>query len=509
MFTHSIRWRLQIWLGILLLGLLVAFGVTSWQLERAQRVQRLDDELARRAVALGVSIRPPDPPSMGNRGPSNGQGGPRPRDPGERERRPPREEDSDRYPFGNDGKSGEFGPGPPPMFRTRNVSDDVKAMFPGLAGEGYYYVVWTGRQSRVQNSDNAPVAVPLPVREARDTQTRFRDRDGMREAFHFTEMGECVLAGRPVGDDLAGMKHYATRLSFIGVGVLVIGLGGGWWLTARSIRPIEQIAGAAKRISEGKLSERIPVDQPDSELGQLATVLNSTFERLEDTFAQQRRFTSDASHELRTPLSVLIAETQTALSRERPVEEYREVLAGNLDTARQMKRLAEALLELARLDAGETRAPGLPVGLAALAGDVLGRLGVLAKARDVTLLLEGETAMLTGSPDRLALIISNLVENAIHHGRHDGTVVVSCRADDDGVELQVRDDGPGISAEDLPHVFERFYRADKSRTGSEGRYGLGLAICRGLVEAEGGNIRVESVAGQGARFIVRWAATPG
>jgi heavy metal sensor kinase len=379
-------------------------------------------------------------------------------------------------------------------------------MFPGQAGEGYYYVVWTGRSARIGKSDNAPATVPLPQREARDTQTRFRDRDGMREAFHFTEMGECVLAGRPVGKDLAGMKTYAVRLSLAGIGVLVVGLGGGWWLTTRSIRPIEQIAGAAKRISEGKLSERIPVDQPGSELGELAGVLNSTFERLEDSFAQQKRFTADASHELRTPLSVLIAETQTALSRERPAEEYREVLAGNLDTARQMKRLAEALLELARLDAGEQREPGPPLELGALADEVIGRLEPLAKTRNVSISRDGELVVTHGSPDRLALVISNLLENAIHHGRQGGSVVVTTRNEGSDRVLQVSDDGPGIPPEDLPHVFERFYRADKSRTGSQGRYGLGLAICRGLVEAEGGSITVESRLGQGACFTVRLPA---
>jgi two-component system OmpR family sensor kinase len=530
MFTHSIRWRLQIWLGILLVGVLVAFGATAWQLEKTQRVRRLDDELAKRAVALGVSIRPPDPPSMPNRVSSSDPGGSRRRPPpdqsedfgdpgndfgpGSRDRgpgpsskrRPPPGEDDGRSPLDEPDRSEGFGPGPPPMSRERSVPPMVKAMFPGPAGEGYYYVVWTGRQARAQSSENAPAAVSLPQREARDTQTRFRDRDGVREAYHFTEMGECVLDGRPVGRDLAGMKSYAARLSAIGVGVLVVGLGGGWLLTTRSIRPIEQIAGAAKRISEGKLSERITVDHPDSELGQLAQVLNSTFERLEDSFAQQKRFTADASHELRTPLSVLIAETQTVLSRERPVEEYREVLAGNLDTARQMKRLAEALLELARIDSGEKWQPGPPLEIVALVDEVMARLRPLAKARNVSITREGESAITTGSPERLALVISNLLENAIHHGREGGAVVVTTRHDGASVVLQVSDDGPGIPAEDLPHVFERFYRADKSRTGSQGRYGLGLAICRGLVEADGGSISVESQLGQGTCFTVRLPA---
>jgi two-component system, OmpR family, sensor kinase len=535
MFTHSIRWRLQIWLGILLVGLLAAFGLTSWQLEKAQRVQRLDDELAKRAVALGVSIRPPDPPSMSNRMSSSESG------PGGSKRRPPPDEKA-----GFDDHDDGFGPGPggsrdrgpggpskrhspppdeendwmmfeepekfdgpamgPPMMRTRPVPASVKEMFPGPAGEGYYYVVWTGRQSRAQSSENAPAAVPVPQREARDTQTRFRDREGVREAYHFTEMGECVLAGRPVGKDLAGMKPYAARLSLIGVAVLVVGLGGGWVLTAHSIRPIEQIAGAAKRISEGKLSERIAVNQPGSELGQLAEVLNSTFERLEESFAQQKRFTADASHELRTPLSVLIAETQTVLSRERPVEEYREVLAGNLDTARQMKRLAEALLELARIDTGEQLQPGPPLEVGTLADDVIARLQPLARAKNVSITRDGDVAMTSGGPERLALVISNLLENAIHHGRERGVIVVTTRHEDGEVVLQVSDDGPGIPVGDLPHVFERFYRADKSRTGSQGRYGLGLAICRGLVEAEGGTISVESEVGQGTCFTVRLPA---
>ena len=528
MFTHSIRWRLQIWLGILLVGLLVAFGATAWQLEKTERVRRLDDELAKRAVELGVSIRPPDPPFMGNRGSRSESGssqrrrppdetvdlddgggdfGPGPRaDSRDRgpggSRRPPPDED-DRSPFDRSQGFDGFGPGPRPDSRMRSVSAAAKAMFPGSAGEGYYYVVWTGRQALVQSSDNAPASVPLPQREARDTQTRFRDRDGMREAYHFTEMGECVLAGRPVGKDLAGMKHYAARLSLIGVGVLVVGLGGGWVLTTRSIRPIEQISGAAKRISEGQLSERIQVEQPGSELGQLAEVLNSTFARLEDSFAQQKRFTADASHELRTPLSVLIAETQTVLSRERPAEEYREVLAGNLDTARQMKRLAEALLELARIDTGEKWEPGPPLEIGVIADEVIGRLRPLAKARNVSITREGESAMTGGSPERLALVISNLLENAIHHGRDGGSVVVSTGHDEDVVTLQVSDDGPGIPEQDLPHVFERFYRADKSRTGSQGRYGLGLAICRGLVEAEGGSISVKSERGKGACFTVK------
>jgi len=513
MLNGSIRWRLQIWLGILLVGLLGAFGATSWQLERTQRVRRLDDQLAELASALGVGIRGGSDPSMPRLMPppderdiESGW-----RDGGLRRRPPPGDREGGAEGAGVEGsrEGGRDRPPVPPWLpwppippSGDRIPASVKAMFPGDGEEGYYYSVWTGRSARQRTSPNAPADLPMPDPEGRDTQTRFRDRGRFREAYHFTELGECVLAGRPVESDLAGMEPFAIRLTLTGLGVLALGLGGGWWLTARSIRPIEQISGAARRISEGNLSERIPLEHPGSELGQLAHVLNSTFSKLEDSFAQQKRFTADASHELRTPLAVLIAETQSALSRERSAEDYREALAGNLDTARQMKRLAEALLELARIDAGEEPAQGITVDLAELATEILSHLAPLAVKRGTTLSSTGISARVSGSPERFALVLSNLVENAIHHGNPGGNVVVDTGMVAGRAWCSVTDDGPGIAAADLPHLFERFYRADRSRTGAGGRYGLGLAICRGLVEAERGNVSVESKAGEGSTFTV-------
>ncbi|WP_052574107.1 ATP-binding protein [Haloferula sp. BvORR071] len=529
MFTDSIRWRMQLWLGILLLGLLVAFGGTSWQLEKTQRIRRLDDELAKRAAALGVGVRggsQPFEPGRMNRpdggpgggpddlapfvdfgpgsdsgpgpgpGPGSGRGGPN----SKRPPRPPEMDDEYRGEFSEDfGDSGRRGPS---RSSGKKIPTEVEAMFPADGAEGYYYAVWIGRSGTQKNSANAPAGIPLPASDGRNTQTQFRDRAGVREAFHFTERGECVLAGRPVHSDLAGMKAYGLRLSITGLAVLVVGLGGGWILTSRSMRPIQRISASARRISEGNLSERIPVGSSGNELNQLAGVLNSTFSRLEDSFAQQKRFTADASHELRTPLAVLITETQSALSRERSAEDYREVLTGNLETARQMKRLAEALLELARVDAGSDPSGGLPFDLSEVATSVVTKLKPLAEARATKLSTSLKAANTSGSPERLTLVASNLIENAIHHGKHGGHIDVATFEEDGRVILKVSDDGPGISAEDLPHLFERFYRADKSRTGANGRYGLGLAICKGLVEAEGGTISVESRKGEGASFTV-------
>src|SRR5437667_11836 len=179
-----------------------------------------------------------------------------------------------------------------------------------------------------------------------------RMRGTLREMFHFTPPGECVLAGRDISRELSDSRRFAGLLLGAGGAVLVLGLVGGWWLSARAIRPIKEISATASRISGGDLSQRIPADDTDNELGQLAGVLNSTFARLEATFAQQARFTSDAAHELRTPVSVILTQTQTALSRPRAEPEYREALAACQRAAQRMRKLTASLLELARLDAG-------------------------------------------------------------------------------------------------------------------------------------------------------------
>src|SRR5213592_1019500 len=200
------------------------------------------------------------------------------------------------------------------------------------------------------------VDVPLPARLSGDTLTHTRMRDALREAFHYTELGDCVLAGRNITSDLNAMGRFRWWLFAAGGTVLALGLGGGWWLSTRAIRPVEEISAAASRISAGNLSERIRAVDPGNELGRLVGVLNSTFARLEAAFAQQKQFTADASHELRTPLAVIISEAQTALSRERSAAEYRESVETCLDSAQQMRRLTESLLQLARLDAGQDQA---------------------------------------------------------------------------------------------------------------------------------------------------------
>src|SRR5439155_3105974 len=213
--------------------------------------------------------------------------------------------------------------------------------------------IWSRNGTALKRSTNAPAELAIPETVGGDTRTHMRTRETFREAFHFTEMGDCVLAGRSIVSDLDAMRRFGWGLVGAGSAVLALGLAGGWWLATGALRPVREIGATASRISAGNLSERISVADTDNELGHLAGVLNSTFARLEAAFAQRKQFTADASHELRTPIAVLISEAQTVLARERTAAEYRETVEACLDTAQQMRRLAESLLVLARFDAGQ------------------------------------------------------------------------------------------------------------------------------------------------------------
>jgi signal transduction histidine kinase len=188
-------------------------------------------------------------------------------------------------------------------------------------------------------------------------------RGNLREFFHYTPPGDCILVGRNIRDDLYGLRRFAWLLAGAGVAILACGLAGGWWVSTRALRPIGDISAAAIRISTGDLTQRIHTADSDSELGQLARVLNDTFARLQFAFDWQLQFTGDASHELRTPVSVVLTQTQTALSRERPAAEYRESLVACQRAAQRMRQLIESLLTLARLDSGEAVATREPCDL--------------------------------------------------------------------------------------------------------------------------------------------------
>jgi two-component system OmpR family sensor kinase len=231
--------------------------------------------------------------------------------------------------------------------------------------------------------------------------------------------------------------------------------------------------------------------------------LNSTFARLEAAFANQARFTSDASHELRTPVSVILTQTQTALSRERSAAEYREALEACQRSAQRMRRLAESLLELARLDSGQETMKRERFDLPAVVRESVELIGPLAELRGIEIRCDLAPAECVGDATRIGQVVTNLLANAIHFNRDQGTVSVKTGTQDGQATLVVADTGIGIPAEDLPHVFERFYQVDKSRSRLQGHTGLGLAISKAILEANHGTIAIASEPEKGSTVTVK------
>jgi two-component system OmpR family sensor kinase len=481
LFFKSIRWRLQLWYGVIFAVLVSGFGVTAYQLERARQLRQVDDELRQR---VGIILQEMNPPPRGEgefRGPRDRKHGPEPSDAGETEMR-------------------NRGVNPPGGLR---LDSRYAGLFDENGTPGYYYVVWRRDGLTLARATHAPAESTLPSKGDVPGAPTVRMRGIFREAYQFTPPGECVLAGRSIAGELADFRRSGWKLTGIGATVLLLGLAGGWWIATRAIAPINEISATAVKIAAGDLSQRINAANTDNELGQVASVLNSTFERLEAAFAQQARFTSDAAHELRTPVSVILTHTQGALARERDATEYKETLEACQRAAQRMRRLIELLLELARMDTGELPMKRMRFDLSKVARDCLELVGPLAAERGITLHCESKALECEGDPDRLGQVITNLVSNAIHYNKERGEVRVSTHELDGAAVLTVADTGKGISAEDLPHVFERFYRGDKSRTGAGGRTGLGLAISKAIVDAHGGSLELTSQPGVGTTATLR------
>lgn len=394
------------------------------------------------------------------------------------------------------------------MPRDFHLPPQQAGMFDESDTNGFYYVIWRRDGTELAHSSNAPAGLSMPIREgppsppgAGPALQVLRFRGSLRESALFTPPGEIILVGHMIVPELDDLRHTTLGLLGIGAAILLLGILGGWWLVSRAIRPIDDISATAVRISSGDLSQRINVAETESELGRLASVLNSTFARLDAAFAQQRQFTSDAAHELRTPVSVMLTQAQTALNRERSAAEYREAVESCQRAAQRMRRLIESLLELARLDAGQQPMKRMQFDLAQTARDCATLVSPLAEGRHVKMLFEAPPLNCVGDPDRLSQVITNLLTNAIAYNKDNGEVRINGAAKNGSVILTVSDTGIGISAEDIPHLFDRFYRVDKSRT--SGNTGLGLAISKAIVEAHGGAIEVSSNRDVGTLFTLR------
>ena len=302
------------------------------------------------------------------------------------------------------------------------------------------------------------------------------------------------------------LARLLTGLGLASLLFLLLSGFGSWLLVGRALRPIDRIVSEAEALTADRLGPVLLSRRAlsDDEVGHLVTALNGMMTRLSAAFTGQRQFTADASHELRTPLTILRGEFELALSRGRTAPEYRRTLESGLEEISRMTRVVESLGFLARGDAGSAR-PHVSLSLSALAAEVVAAMQGQASKKGLRLILEADGAVaVRGDGDSLRRMMQNLVENAIAYTPPGGEVRVSLGAAGGKCRLCVADMGVGIAPEDLPHVFDRFFRADKSRANTGGS-GLGLSIVQSIAEAHGGWVEAESEWGRGSVFVVTLA----
>lgn len=530
---RSLRWRLQAWHAVVLTAVLSIFGVIVYHLQWQTRLHQMDAELNRTAEILTSRLRrllpksqmrswrpPLELPDVLEREwlQSLTSGGetefdfdllPRfPRD----SAGPFQTEDGNSAEAFSEQQIGRWLLSPAAN-RPETTADqppedwlpeDFTLLFEGEESP-WYYVVWDRNGSTLHKSNFAPNVKfenlyqgwnSLPVRTV-------RSREWLREVIHVTSFGNHVLVGRSTQFDVAAQHASGWLLAACGWGVMTLGVVGGGWLSGRTLRPIAAMSDTAKNISGENLSHRIDLTETDSELGQLARVLNQTFDRLQVAFEHQMQFTADASHELRTPLAVILSQSELTLSKPRSSDDYQAALETCQRAGLRMRSLIDSLLLLARFDAGLPEMRRGALDLAEIANESVELLRPLADERKISLSSTVSPTPLIGDRERLGQVVTNLLANAIRYNQVGGRVDVRVERVNGHAIVSVSDNGIGIAADELPFIFQRFYRVNKARTRADGGSGLGLAICQSVVEAHGGQIVAHSELQHGTTLEVR------
>jgi len=285
--------------------------------------------------------------------------------------------------------------------------------------------------------------------------------------------------------------------------VVVLAAVVGYFLAGRALRPIDRITRTAQAMSAQDLTQRIEYEGPDDEVGRLARTFDQMLDRLQAAFERERRFTADASHELRTPLTVIKGRIDVTVSRPRTVQEYTHTLHDVARETNRLIRLTNDLLFLTRLG---QRSPSMqlqPVDLRDLLSAIVDQVRPLAEAKALELVEEVAPGLrLTGDPDHLIRLFLNILDNAIKYTPAGGRVTMRAVEESTTVRVTVRDTGPGIPPQHLPHLFERFYRVEADRSRETGGTGLGLAVAAEIARGHGGTLEVQSTVGQGTTCLI-------
>lgn len=306
------------------------------------------------------------------------------------------------------------------------------------------------------------------------------------------------------------LRSYLDQLWLVlGIGLLAAVMIG-FRIARKGIAPVQSMTETVKRVRSSTLSERIALAEMPSELSVLAETFNEMLERLEEAFARLSRFSSDLAHELRTPIGNIRGELEVALTRARSPMEYREVAQSSLEECQKLTRLIDRLLFLARSEHPETQIRREKIDIEQELQKVTDFYEPAAAEREVRVHLQANPELVADVDRTLfQLAVGNLVDNAVRHTPAGGTVTLAASVENESLIVHVTDTGGGIAPEHLPHVFERFYRADSARSHDGGGSGLGLALVRTIARLHKGNASIESALGAGTVVTVTFPTTAG
>lgn len=366
--------------------------------------------------------------------------------------------------------------------------------------------------AKVAMVDRSGVAAALRGANVRLTAPLGRDHESFRVLAAPISLpgGKDVMVVATSLEDINSSVSRLVVLLLVG-GPIALALAalGGWAIARKAFRPVSVMTKKAAEIGADRLQERIDVPSGSDELARLAETLNGMLARLELAADEHRRFIADASHELRTPLAIMASELDVDLRSTRLSADARETLESARDEVDRMARIVEDLLILAQIDEGRLDLRRRPVELRPLIDRVVDDLRPLALERAVRIQVDCDGEVVEADEARLAQVITNLIENGIKYTDSGGRVVVEVLEHQAEVTLRVTDTGPGIPREVLPRIFDRFFRADTSRSRAQGGSGLGLAIAQAIVQAHGGSLTAESNPGRGSSFSIALPLTAG
>lgn len=509
---RSLRTRLTLWNIAILAVMLTVLGTVAHYTVRARIMASVDQELT---MAVRRFTGPHRRPDQGFR--PNGMMRPN------RQMRPNGQMLPDALPGGRGGPNGQLGPPPgeqgPPPGGGPDIDPLLGQYSPRMLDlQGHVLSPWGG------DGPWDKMALKTAATGRAILTTTVVDDEQIRVLSQPLPPNGPVVRVVQIPYPLAEVNRAMSGLNWgmlvlLPVALLCAGLGGAM-LTDRALRPVSRVTEAASRIGAEGLSERLPVEGED-EFAELAHTFNAMLVRLEGSFDEQqrlvdelkrliereRRFTADASHELRTPLTVIKANTSLALGEGSAPGHARQSFEDIDRAADTASRLVQDLLLLARSDAGQLGRDPIALPIA----DILSRAtSAFAHSAGAPIHVNVPDAALcvTGNEDELVRLFTNLLDNARRYTPADGSVTVSALGDGPEVRIQVSDTGSGIAPEHLPHLGERFYRVDPARTRREGGAGLGLSICRGIAEAHGGSLTIESTEGRGTTVSVSLPVAP-